>query len=49
MHSNNYCFNCVKAFLLKKLLFSSEKSSWRDCPGMRVVFYKLFLHLLIYR
>lgn len=37
MHSNNYCFNCVKAFLLKKLLFSSEKSSWRDCPGMIVV------------
>uniref|UniRef100_A0A8C0K5Z6 Ubiquitin carboxyl-terminal hydrolase MINDY n=1 Tax=Canis lupus dingo TaxID=286419 RepID=A0A8C0K5Z6_CANLU len=22
----------VQAFLLKKLLFSSEKSSWRDCP-----------------
>lgn len=27
----------VQAFLLKKLLFSSEKSSWRDCPGMIVV------------
>ncbi|KAL4699309.1 hypothetical protein H8959_011966 [Pygathrix nigripes] len=24
----------VQAFLLKKLLFSSEKSSWRDCSGM---------------
>uniref|UniRef100_D6RG90 Ubiquitin carboxyl-terminal hydrolase MINDY n=1 Tax=Mus musculus TaxID=10090 RepID=D6RG90_MOUSE len=23
----------VQAFLLKKLLFSSEKSSWRDCSG----------------
>ena len=49
INSNNYCFNCVKAFLLKKLLFSSEKSSWRDCPGMIAVFYHLLLHLLFYK
>lgn len=49
IHSNNYCFNCIKAFLLKKLLFSSEKSSWRDCQGMIAVFYQLLLHLLFYR
>ncbi|XP_008690251.1 ubiquitin carboxyl-terminal hydrolase MINDY-3 isoform X4 [Ursus maritimus] len=27
----------VQAFLLKKLLFSSEKSSWRDCPAALAV------------
>lgn len=42
MRSNNYRFNCIKAFLLKKLLFSSEKSSWRECPGMIAVFLSTF-------